>query len=130
MAWKLNRSGRHGHGAARNFANCADAKKAPPKRSLDGVPSRDGVTLRAGHPRELGARRKSLGRSLRNKSSKEMAFPHPQSGNDHDRKEHIPSWRGVAGKFFKRAVDIAEYRNGHDEVNPANNRTLGGIFHE
>jgi hypothetical protein len=58
-----------------------------------------------------------------------MAFPHPQSRKDHHRKEDIPSWRGTVWKFFKRTIDIAEYRNGKDEVNPAENRTFGGIFH-
>src|SRR5258708_5210314 len=70
-----------------------------------------------------------LGRSFRNKSSKDMAFPHPQSQN-HCRKEDIPGWGSVIWKFFKRAIDITEYRNAKDDVNPANNRTFGGFFHD
>jgi hypothetical protein len=58
-----------------------------------------------------------------------MAFPHPQSRKDHYRKEDIPSWRGIARKFFKRTINITEYRNAKDDVNPAKNRALGGIIH-
>jgi hypothetical protein len=71
-----------------------------------------------------------LGRSLRNKSAKDVAFPHPQSRKDHYRNEDIPSFGGVIWKFFKRTIDIAEYRNAEDEVNPAKNRTFGGLFHD
>jgi len=59
-----------------------------------------------------------------------MAFPHPQSRHDHYRDENKPSLRGIARKFFKRTIDIAEYRNAEDKVNPANNRGFGGIFHD
>src|SRR5580700_9336752 len=52
-----------------------------------------------------------LGRSLRNKSSNNMAFPHPQSRNGHYGKKDKPSSGGVGGKFFKRTIDITEYRN-------------------
>src|SRR5579859_3963225 len=55
-----------------------------------------------------------------------MAFPHPQSRQDHCRKKNKPSWSGVAWKFFKRTVNITVYRNAQDDVNPAKNRTLGG----
>src|SRR5260370_4654793 len=70
-----------------------------------------------------------LGRSFRKKSSNDMAFPHPQSRKDHYRKEDIPSWGGIARKFFKRTINITEYRNAKDDVNPAKNRALGGIIH-
>src|SRR5258708_31734349 len=71
-----------------------------------------------------------LRRSFRNESSKDMAFPHPQSRKDHYRKEDIPRWGGIVWKFFKRTINIPDYRNGKDDVNPAKNRTLGGIFHD
>ena len=58
-----------------------------------------------------------------------MAFPHPQSREDHYWKEDKPSCGGVAWKFFKRTIDITEYRNGKDDVNPAKNRTFGGFRH-
>ncbi len=45
-------------------------------------------------------------------------------------KEDIPSRRGIAWKFFKRTIDIAEYRNAEDDVNPAENRTFGDFFHD
>src|ERR1700675_3113755 len=57
-----------------------------------------------------------LGRSLRKKSSNDMAFPHPQSRKDHYRKEEIPSWGRIAWKLFKRTIDITEYRNAKDDV--------------
>jgi hypothetical protein len=58
-----------------------------------------------------------------------MAFPHPQPGNDHSSKEDVPSWESIVWKLFKRTVNITEYRNGKDDVNPANNRTLDLCFH-
>ena len=59
-----------------------------------------------------------------------MAFPHPQPGNDHYRQEDKPGREGIAWKFFKRTIDITEYRNAEDDVNPAENRTLGGFSHD
>jgi hypothetical protein len=59
-----------------------------------------------------------------------MAFPHPQSRNDHYRKKDESSCGGIAWEFVKWTVDIAEYRNAKDDVNPAKNRTLGGFFHD
>src|SRR5580700_3621085 len=67
---------------------------------------------------------------LRNKSSKDMAFPHPQSRNDHYRKEDKPSSGGIVWKFFKRTINITKYWNAEDDVNPAKNRTFGGLFHD
>ena len=71
-----------------------------------------------------------LGRSFRNKSSKDMAFPHPQSRKDHYWKEDKPSWERIVWKFFKRTINITDYRNGKDNVNPAKNRTFGGFSHD
>ena len=59
-----------------------------------------------------------------------MAFPHPQTCKDHDRKEDVASWRGIVGEFFEGAINVAEYRNCKDDVDPAKNRTSGGIFHD
>jgi len=59
-----------------------------------------------------------------------MAFPHPQSRKDHYREEDKPSWRRVVRKFFKRTINITEYRNAKDDVNAAENRTLGGFLHD
>lgn len=77
-----------------------------------------------------GGARKSLRRSLREKSSNDMALPHPQSRKHHHRKEHKPGSGGIVRKSFKRTIDIAEYRNGKDDVDPANKRTLGGLLHD
>jgi hypothetical protein len=59
-----------------------------------------------------------------------MAFPHPKSGNDHDWKEHKPGREGIAWKFLKRTIDIAQYRNAEDDVNRAEDRTFSGFFHD
>lgn len=56
-----------------------------------------------------------------------MAFPHPKPREDHDRNEEKPSRVGVLWNFVKRTVNISDDRNAKDNVNPAKNRTLGGI---
>src|SRR5271167_4069108 len=71
-----------------------------------------------------------IGRSLRNKSSKEMAFPHPKSRKVYYRNDDKPNTGGVLWNFFKRTINIPEYRNDKDDVNPAKNRTFGGLFHD
>src|SRR4029077_17662670 len=48
---------------------------------------------------------------------------------DHYRNEEKPSRPGVVWNLFKRTINITDYRNGEDDVNPANNRTFGGLFH-
>ena len=58
-----------------------------------------------------------------------MAFPHPQPCEDHARKEDVAGGRSVAGKLFKRAVNVAQYRNAKQDMNPAENRTLSGTRH-
>src|ERR1700678_3069415 len=58
-----------------------------------------------------------------------MAFPHPQSREDHERKEDISRRRRVLRKLLKRAIEIAVDRDSHDDVNPAQNRSLGGNLH-
>src|SRR6266487_2497928 len=68
--------------------------------------------------------------SLRKKSSKDMAFPHPQSRKDNYRHEDKPSSGRVVWDLFKRTINITEYRNAKDNVNPANDRTFGGLFHD
>src|SRR5579872_3341334 len=68
--------------------------------------------------------------SFRNKSSNDVAFPHPQSRKDHYRNEDKPGPEGVVGKLFKRTIDVTEYRNGKNDVNPAKNRPFGAFFHD
>jgi hypothetical protein len=51
-----------------------------------------------------------------------MALPHPQTGKDHDRNEDIPGTRGVLRKFVEWTVDVTEYRDAEDQVNPSENR--------
>lgn len=55
-----------------------------------------------------------------------MAFPHPKSRQDNYRNGDKPNDRGVVWELFEGTVNVAGDRNREDEVNPANNRTLGG----
>src|SRR5712664_1816568 len=71
-----------------------------------------------------------LGRSLRNKSSKDMAFPHPKSRKEHYRNDDKPNTGGVLWNVFKRTINITEYRNAADDVNAAKNRTFGALVHD
>ena len=71
-----------------------------------------------------------LGNLFEYKSSKDMAFPHPKSRKGKYRYEDKPSSGGVVWDLFKRTINIPEYRNGKDDLNPANNRTFSGIFHD
>jgi hypothetical protein len=59
-----------------------------------------------------------------------MAFPHPKSRKEHDGNDDEPNSGRVLWNCIKRAINITEYRNAKDDVNPANNRTYGGIFHD
>jgi len=59
-----------------------------------------------------------------------MAFPHPKSRKEYYRNDDKPNTGGVLWNLFKRTIDIAEYRNAKDNVNPTNNRTFGGFFHD
>lgn len=70
-----------------------------------------------------------LGRSFRNKASKHMAFPHPQSRKDHHRNEDKPRCGSIVRKSLKRTINVTEYWNAEDQVNPAKNRTLGRSIH-
>ena len=71
-----------------------------------------------------------LGRFFRNDTAKDMAFPHPKPRKDNYRNGDKPNNGRVVWKFFKRAIDITDYRDAKDDVNPAKNRTFGGIFHD
>ena len=58
-----------------------------------------------------------------------MALPHPKSRKDKYRNGDKPNNGGVVWKFFKRTINITDYRNAKDEVNQARNPTFGGINH-
>lgn len=58
-----------------------------------------------------------------------MAFPHPKSRKDNYRNSDIPNHGGIVWKFFKRTINITDYRNAKEDVNPAKNGTFGGIIH-
>src|SRR5213080_4163680 len=50
-----------------------------------------------------------LGRALRNKPLKDMAFPHPKSRKDKCRNEDKPSSGGIVRDFFKRTINMSRY---------------------
>lgn len=91
---------------------------------------KDVKALAAAGRRARGEEDKGSGRPFRNESLKEMAFPHPQSRKDKYRKEDKPNSRGVVWNVFKRAINITEYRNTKDDVNPAKNRTFDALVHD
>ena len=59
-----------------------------------------------------------------------MAFPHPQSCEDNYRQGNIPDHGRVVWKFFKRTIDVTDYRNTKDDVYRAEDRTFCSIFHD
>ena len=59
-----------------------------------------------------------------------MTFSHPKSRKEKYRNGDKPNNGGVAWKFFKRTINIIDYRNAKDDVNPAKNRTFDGIIHD
>src|SRR5205085_1945394 len=59
-----------------------------------------------------------------------MAFPHPKSRKDHYRNEDIPSSGGVVWNLVKRTINITEYRNRKNDVNPAKDRPLDALAHD
>jgi hypothetical protein len=59
-----------------------------------------------------------------------MASPHPKSRKDNYRNGDIPNDRSVIWKFFKRTINIANYRNAKEDVDRAKNRTFSGISHD
>jgi hypothetical protein len=78
----------------------------------------------------LQFRQQASGQSSRNKSSKGMAFPHPEPRKEHYWQEDKPGCGRVIWNDIKRAVNVADYRNAADDVNPANDRTLGSLLHD
>src|SRR5882757_4367596 len=71
-----------------------------------------------------------LGRGFRKQPPNPVAFPHPQSRKNHYRNEEIPCRPGVVRNLFKRTINIADYRNAKDDVNPAKNPTFGALTHD
>src|SRR5258708_27120449 len=68
--------------------------------------------------------------SLPKKSSNHMAFPHPQSRKKQNRKKDIANSGGVVWSVRRRIINVTEYRDATDNVNPAIDRTFGGLFHD
>lgn len=55
-----------------------------------------------------------------------MTLPHPESRQNKYRNRDKPDNRGVVRKFFKWAINITGYRNRKYDVDPADDRALGG----
>ena len=56
---------------------------------------------------------------LGNKSPDEVTLPHPQSRKKNHREKEKPNGGSIVGNFFKRAVNVPDYRNAKDDVDPA-----------
>src|SRR5712671_3173489 len=52
---------------------------------------------------------------------------HPDPRKDNYRDEDKPNSARILLDFRWHAINVTEYRNGDDEVNPTKNRTFGGI---
>src|SRR5712692_7833196 len=100
--------------------SCRDRSHRPPFRTSPSADRRSQVRVRTFASR----------RSFRNKSSKDMAFPHPKSRNGKYGNEHKSSSGGVVRNFFKRTINIAEYRYAEDDVNRAKNPTFCALAHD
>jgi hypothetical protein len=48
-----------------------------------------------------------------------MLIPHPQSRKEQQRKKEIPNTEGVVRSIGGRIVNVAEFRDATDDVNPA-----------
>jgi len=59
-----------------------------------------------------------------------MAFPHPKSCKRNYWNRDISNNWSAVGKFLKRTINITDYRNGEDEVNPSKDGTFDGFFHD
>jgi hypothetical protein len=59
-----------------------------------------------------------------------MAFPHPKTRERNYWKRDISNDGSVVWKFLKRTINITDYRNGKDKVNPAKYGTFRGIIHD
>jgi hypothetical protein len=58
-----------------------------------------------------------------------MAFPHPKSRKENDRKGNISNHGSVIWEFLERTINISDYRDAKDDMNPAKNRTFDGVIH-
>ena len=59
-----------------------------------------------------------------------MACPHPESRKDKYRKEDKPNSRHVVWNFFKRTINITNYRNAKDEVTEFIDQTALNLFRD
>jgi hypothetical protein len=59
-----------------------------------------------------------------------MPFPHPKSRKDNYGNGDIPDNGRVIWNLFERTINIADYRDGKNDVNPAKNRAFSGVIHD
>jgi hypothetical protein len=50
-----------------------------------------------------------------------MTFPHPKPRKQQYRKKDIPNTEGVVVSIRRGIINVTEYRNATDDVNPAKN---------
>lgn len=65
----------------------------------------------------------------RKKASDDMTFPHPESRKDDYGEIDEPEVGKVLHGLRRRPINVTNERQGKDNVNPAKNRTLGGVLH-
>src|SRR5688572_12074046 len=66
---------------------------------------------------------------LREQPPDDVTLPHPQSRQNHHRKEDKPDEVSEIRERLERTVDVADDGDGKDDVNPANDRALSGFPH-
>jgi len=69
-------------------------------------------------------------RLFRNKSSNQVPFPHPKPRKDNYGNGDIPNHGRVIWNLFERTINITDYRDGKNDVNPAKNRPFSGVIHD
>ena len=56
-----------------------------------------------------------------------MPLPHHQSGKDKDGEEDISYCRSIVRNLFKWAIDVTDYRNSKDDMDPPKDCSLRSI---
>jgi len=59
-----------------------------------------------------------------------MTFPHPKSRKDNHGNEDGPNSPSVVWSVRRRIINVTEYWNAENNVNPAKNCTYDGLVHD
>jgi hypothetical protein len=103
--------------------SCDDAVKIS---ALSSTNTTKAIGMRIG----LDPLRVSAAMLFRNKSSNQVPFPHPKPGKDNYGNGDIPNQGGVIWNLFERTINITDYRDGKNDVNPAKNRAFRDVIHD